>query len=320
MLHNPKCLNSTPQNLYYPPAEGDYGYFEGPPFRATPGFQYAKASWAADASMFAYARYGQTRMTAGQFQEVLRRAGFMITETIGDCFVDGAATARGFFAGTNDFAILAFRGAEKDNSRDIETDLDAIPISEDPLGGRSAGRVHQGFQRYLSSVWATVTQLVSDYRSGHKQQEICITGHSLGAAIATLAFHQLQDARVSLYTFGCPRVGTQAFCDDLMETTRTRGCYRVVDNQDFVTHVPFHLGLLGYKHPSCTVFWINPDHAVIQSPPSLPSDFADVEGSAMDYLRGRVVDPVPGSLADHSPVRYCHWLSQRAAAGAATQG
>ena len=137
MLKNLACLDPEPDNLYYPPKRGDYVYFEGPAFDITPGFHYANAAWAADAAMFAYARYVQDRSNDAEFKGILRGAGFTITESIGDCFVDDASTARGFFAGNDTFAILAFRGTEKDNAHDTCADLDLIPWPEKALGGRS---------------------------------------------------------------------------------------------------------------------------------------------------------------------------------------
>src|SRR5260370_5723713 len=159
--------------------------------------------------MLAYARYQKVRMDEAELNRILDPH-FTTTGTIGDCFVDNASTGRGFFAGSDTFAILAFRGTEKDDIHDIIADVDALPVPEAALGGPSAGHVHQGFQRYLKLVWPRVKQLVDDYRANHKIQEICITGHSLGAAIATLAFHQLQDEHTSLYTFGCQRAGTRS--------------------------------------------------------------------------------------------------------------
>jgi Lipase (class 3) len=309
MLKNPACLDPRPDNLFYPPQRGDYVYFEGPPFDTTPGFHFSNASWAADAAMFAYARYGNQRSNEAEFKGVLRNVGFAITETIGDCFADNVATGRGFFAANDNFAILAFRGTEKDDPHDIAADLDIIPWPEKDLGGRSAGLVHQGFQDYLISIWLTVAQLVRDYRRGHQNQQICITGHSLGAALATLAFHQLEDAHTSLYTFGCPRVGNQTFCNDLTLAAQTHGLYRIVDDEDVVTHIPDGLG---YVHPVCTIFWIDASHQVIQNPPQMPDDRQDLEDLALDFLKGNVADPVPEPLADHSPVRYCHWISKKA--------
>jgi len=165
------------------------------------------------------------------------------------------------------------------------------------------------FQDYLSSVWTTVAQLVRDYRAGHPNQQICITGHSLGAALATLAFHQLQDGHASLYTFGCPRVGNQTFCNDLRSAAGSQGFYRIVDNEGVVTHIPDGLG---YVHLDCTVHWINGGHSVAQDPANMPDDCEDLEDMALDFLKGKVIDPLPEPLADHSPVRYCHWIAQRA--------
>ena len=187
--------------------------------------------------------------------------------------------------------------------------MDIIPWPEKALGGRSAGLVHQGFQDYLSSVWTTVAQLVRDYRAGHPNQQICITGHSLGAALATLAFHQLQDGHASLYTFGCPRVGNQTFCNDLRSAAGSQGFYRIVDNEGVVTHIPDGLG---YVHLDCTVHWINGGHSVAQDPANMPDDCEDLEDMALDFLKGKVIDPLPEPLADHSTVRYCHWIAQRA--------
>src|ERR1022692_3763314 len=146
MLKNPACFDPKPDNLYYPPKRGGYVDFSGPPFDATPGLHYSNVSWAADAAMFAYARYGQDRSNEAEFKGILRGAGFTTTATIGDCFIDNAPAARGFFAGNNTFAIPAFRGTEKDNPHDIEADMGIIPWPEKALGGRSAGLVHQGFR------------------------------------------------------------------------------------------------------------------------------------------------------------------------------
>ena len=299
MLKNPACLDPKPENLYFPPKKGDYVYFEGPPSQSV--------AYAADAAMFAYARYGQTRMNEEEFKQILRDAGFKTAEMIGDCFVDNSSTARGFFAANDELAILAFRGTEKDNKHDIEADLDALPVPQESLGGRSTGLVHQGFQRYLRPVWQRVTQLAGDYRASHNNQEIRITGHSLGAAIATLAFQQLQDDHTALYTFGCPRVGNQVFCDSVSALGQKHPCYRAVDLEDVVTHVPFD-GLFGYQHPNFTVLWIDSNHKVVRNPSAL-TDIEDIKHLAMAYLRGELVDPLPGPLADHSPVRYCHWFS-----------
>jgi|SRR5579864_9430677 len=308
------CLEPTGENLYFPPKKGDYIYFEGPTFEPNQGFRYANASWAADASMFAYARYGKTRLAEDEFRKILSDRGFTVIETIGDCFVDNASTARGYFATNDRFALLAFRGTEKDNPNDVAADADALLVPQVPLGGRGAGQVHQGFQKYLNTVWSRVGELVRGYRGTHAKQEICITGHSLGAAIATLVFHQLSDDATTLYTFGCPRVGDQAFCQDVSWIAQSRGCYRIVDNEDVVTHIPFHTRFPLYDQPKCALFWINSAGVVQENPDSTPSDFRAVEDMALGFLGGLIRTTIPRPLADHSPVRYCHWLSLKAAA------
>jgi triacylglycerol lipase len=72
--------------------------------------------------------------------------------------------------------------------------------------------------------------------------KIVCTGHSLGAAIATIVASRL-DAD-ELYTFGSPRVGNKAFVDEMMNDKIKH--YRFVNNNDVVTTVPF--AFMGYRH------------------------------------------------------------------------
>jgi hypothetical protein len=310
MLKNLACLHATLDNLYYPPNKGDYVYFEGLPFESNPKFRFTNASWAADAAMLAYARYQKTRMTEPGLNEILGPH-FTTRGTIGDCFVDNASTGRGFFAGNDKFGILAFRGTEKGNNHDVKADLKIVPVDEAPLGGQPAGKVHWGFQDYLKPIWPRVKQIVNDYRSNHPTQEICITGHSLGAALATLAFHQIQDDHTSLYTFGCPRVGNQYFCRSLETMTNTHQVYRFIDHDDVVTHIPLTEWFTGYQHPKCTIFVIDPQGGIEQNPANPPDELKVEKDLLLDFLEGTILDPIPAPVADHSPVRYCHWISQQ---------
>ena len=77
---------------------------------------------------------------------------------------------------------------------------------------------------------------------------IFYTGHSLGAAFATLAVARYPPRAV--YTFGSPRVGNEAFAASLQVVP----IHRVVDNKDAVVLLPpeamgfRHVDLLTYTH------------------------------------------------------------------------
>jgi hypothetical protein len=305
MLRNQDCLLSQPENLFYPPRKGHYVYFETV-FPSPAGPAAARAAWAADAAMLAYARYGKTRMDEVELAGILHNAGFAEVQTLGDCFVDGANTARGFFAGNDDFAVLAFRGTEGDNPNDIEADLFAL------MPEAFGGRVHRGFLDYFQSVWWRVAEVAGDYRERHPASEICITGHSLGGALATLAFRALADPHSSLITFGCPRVGDEAFCQGVEALAGP--CHRVVDNQDVVTHIPLPVPGLPFRHPRMPVLWLNASGKLVENPAHLLDDWRDLAHVVTGFVHNRLLKHfrtrLPRPLADHSPVRYCHWLSQ----------
>jgi predicted lipase len=68
-------------------------------------------------------------------------------------------------------------------------------------------------------------------------QAVLFAGHSLGAALATIARRNasgLAGRAIALYTYGSPRVGDQAiYCP-----TYPGPAYRIVNDEDAVTHVP----------------------------------------------------------------------------------
>jgi predicted lipase len=91
-------------------------------------------------------------------------------------------------------------------------------------------KVHRGFKNALDEVWEGLfPYLAALQRRGCK---IWMTGHSLGAALATLAADRFGEAQ-GVYTFGSPRVGNRRFKENYSVRT-----YRFVNGNDLVARVP----------------------------------------------------------------------------------
>ena len=131
--------------------------------------------------------------------------------------------------------VLAFRGTEPDELSDILADLNAFPA-----GSMTHGLVHSGFKGEVDKLWE---DLLDVFKTRSKSKTFYITGHSLGAAMATIATSRFEEFTPveHLYTFGSPRVGTRSFVKNI-QTQHTR----VKNNNDIVTTVP--LFIMGYKH------------------------------------------------------------------------
>lgn len=74
-----------------------------------------------------------------------------------------------------------------------------------------------------------------------KNQEVWLTGHSLGGALAVILAATLRENGVpvhGLYTFGAPRVGDKEFAKQLNRGLRNKSHWRVVNEGDLVPHVP----------------------------------------------------------------------------------
>jgi len=191
----------------------------------------------------------------------------------------------------NKLSVLAFRGTDRDDPTDLMDDLSAYPQS-----WQAGGKAHSGFAKALLDVWLQVNAAlppVGEYL-------LLFTGHSLGAAMATLA-SSLRTPK-ALYTFGSPRVGDQAFVSLLKSLDN----FRYVDCCDLVARVPPE-GILGYAHIPGNLYYIDFERAVKSRDPDDTYIALDQEKAEEDYLKNyawRIGDVALRALADHAPVNY----------------
>jgi predicted lipase len=94
----------------------------------------------------------------------------------------------------------------------------------------------------------------------HYNSKMLITGHSLGAALATLAALDIKRRlaptnHIDFYTFGSPRVGNVNFTNYLMEQFPDGKYDRVTHYNDMVAHVP--PPIMGFNHGGNEVWYKN---------------------------------------------------------------
>ncbi len=145
----------------------------------------------------------------------------------------------GFIAGTRRELFLVFRGTMTTSEwlRDLGIRLTAYPYED-------LGRVHDGFLR----TYALFRQAILDSRGGAPTgRRLFIAGHSLGAALATLAAADLAatpSRALVVYTFGSPRVGDNTFAAGYNRRCGAR-TFRIANSSDLVTSLPPPVPLLG---------------------------------------------------------------------------
>lgn len=133
-------------------------------------------------------------------------------------------------------AFVAFRGSS--DVSDWIADFDFVPA--DYRSGGEFGQVHAGFQDVYGCVRDSIATNLAAAARGCDQ--ILITGHSLGAALAVLAAPDVargmppNTIEPRLTTFGGPRVGLPDFATAFDAAIEC--CYRVVNFLDIVPLVP----------------------------------------------------------------------------------
>jgi triacylglycerol lipase len=165
-------------------------------------------------------------------------------------FANASTETFAYYVEADGAAFIVFRGTEK-NWQNIAQDADLFPSDE------IIGEVDDGFQVATDGVWSDVHDYITSRQPG---LPLYITGHSMGAAIATIATARalLGDSPldvVALYAFASPRVGEGTFSNELATAMQDAGVFygRVVNDCDPVTNVPERVGpdlIPFYEHVS----------------------------------------------------------------------
>ena len=152
--------------------------------------------------------------------------------------------------------MLAFRGATN-----IDNWISSFAIAKDATVLCDKCKVHEGFLDQYGAMYLHYLDEVEKAHEQYPQHRLIVTGHSLGAALATLAagdIRKLKDpwylANTELYTYGSPRVGNEALARFL--SNQSPLSYRVTSMHDLVPRLPPVHGHYWHTQPE---YWISKD-------------------------------------------------------------
>ena len=182
--------------------------------------------------------------------------------------------------------IVVFRGTEPTSWEDIKADVQF----------RKVKGIHRGFKAALDDVW---DNLYAHYEKNAEGKQLLVTGHSLGAALATLYSHRICDSNSACYTFGSPRTGTPKQTKKMVFSA-----YRFRNNNDIVTKVPPEF--LGFSHKSDKTTYFDVDGNVKEGYNRWYMIKQWFKGTGKGLLKGKV-----DGFSDHSMGGY-HELCKKA--------
>lgn len=138
--------------------------------------------------------------------------------------------------------VLAFRGTvTEEGNKQLYDEIVSVllkPKEHFIIGGEVQVYFKKAFNKLSPCVHTSINELVSQ----NPDYDVIVTGHSLGGAIASLSAAALiwrgivPSNKLSLYTFGMPRVGDKGYA--LKHDEIVNNSWRVVHARDIVPHTP----------------------------------------------------------------------------------
>jgi len=190
---------------------------------------------------------------------------------------------------TKNEIYIVFRGTEQ-NLTDLKTDLDTgIPPF---LKSKKSIVIHKGFIEAFESIKTQLLDYINNEATFNSNQTIIVTGHSLGAALATIFMSQLNQTKlinnyIKLITFGSPLVGNDAFIKSIGLDNKKN--IRITNGIDIITVIPF--SIFGYDH-------------IQQNPMELSWDNKNLLLLGNLKVFATYIMTPPQILADHTPISY----------------
>ncbi|OJT14911.1 hypothetical protein TRAPUB_8534 [Trametes pubescens] len=150
--------------------------------------------------------------------------------------------------------VVAHQGTDPKEVLSIANDVEFLQVGANSTLFPQAGddvKLHSGFQDTQGRTADIVMATVQSGLASTGFQRVLVTGHSLGAAVASLDAAMLRmalpaDVQVESVVFGLPRVGNQEWAD--LFDTLIPNFIHVTNQNDPVPNVPPHA--LDFEHPS----------------------------------------------------------------------
>ena len=178
----------------------------------------------------------------------------------------------GKYNNSNDY-VLAFEGSQ--DNRDLIIDLQIAQLV--PYKHYPDAKVHAGFWKSYLAIADEVHKLLTL----HKVNNLFVTGHSLGGALATIAsldiVEELGINNVSMISLGAPRVGNGGYAN--LYSSMLNNYYRLTHASDTVVHLPYMY--LNYRHIPHEIFY--PKRG-LQTPEAYPKRVSFVIYDPLEYV------------------------------------
>lgn len=169
---------------------------------------------------------------------------------------------------TNKLIVVSFRGSTTIDAWITNFEFDVV--NTDICSGCTA---HRGFYQSWLDARDLVIPAVKQAAATYPSYKINVVGHSLGAAVASLAAASLRNTglTVALYNFGSPRIGGSKISSYI--SNQNGGNFRFTHTNDPVPKVP--LLAMGYVH-------ISPEYYINKPNGQDPSarDIQTIDGAA----------------------------------------